>query len=333
MKKLIFLILLLGIMSHLQAQQIEILDSSRGVSLRGLSVVDNETIWVSGSGGTVALSTDGGKTFAWKKVKGYEKIDFRDIEAFDKKTAVIMGVGSPAYLLRTTDGGNSWMKVYENTDSTMFLDAMEFWNDMSGIVIGDPQNGRFFIARTFDGGKTWRAIPEKFRPLAAQGEACFAASGTNIRQLKKDEAVFISGGKESNLFIRDQKIRIPVLQGQESTGANSIAIKKVKTMIVVGGDFNHPADTTGNCAITFDEGKTWTHPQVAPHGYRSCIEFLYKNFWITCGLNGVDISEDNGLQWRLISNKSFNAVRKAKRGNAVFLAGSQGKIAKLTGMN
>ncbi|MCW5913322.1 MAG: oxidoreductase [Chitinophagaceae bacterium] len=328
MKKFLFLALI-ACSSMATAQHIEVLDSNRSISIRGLSVVDNNIIWASGSRGQVALSTDGGKTFTWKTVAGYEKVDFRDIEAFDAKTAIIMGTASPAYILRTHDGGNTWDKVYENTDSSMFLDAMEFWNDMSGIVIGDPQQGRFFIGRTFDGGKSWQSIPESFRPIAAPGEACIAASGTNIRKLKKDEAVFISGGRESNLFVRDEKIKIPILQGKESTGANSIAIKKHKTMVVVGGDFNQPADTTGNAAISYDGGKNWIKPTTPPGGYRSCVEYIKGSRWITCGLTGVDISNDDGKNWKQISGTSFHVVRKAKKGSAVFLAGSGGRIARL----
>ena len=311
------------------AQKIVLLTQKNGVSLRGLSVVDNKIIWVSGSNGTVGKSEDGGKSWKWITVKGFEKTDFRDIEAFNKNTAVIMGIAEPAYILRTTDGGISWIKVFEDTTKGMFLDAMEFWNEQSGIVIGDPINNRFFIGRTFDGGKTWRSIPEQFKPLADSGEACFASSGTNIRKLNKAEVVFISGGLKTHLFLRDKKIEIPLIHGTQSTGANSIAVKNAKTMIIVGGDFTKAESSEGNCAITTDGGKTFYKPESSPTGYRSCVEFLNKNKWITCGLNGVDISADDGMNWRNISTESFHVCRKAKKGNAVFFAGKDGKIGKL----
>lgn len=292
-------------------------------------MVDNNTVWVSGTNGTVGRSTDGGKTWKWIKVKNFETSDFRDIEGFDKQTAVIMAIASPAYILRTTDGGETWKTVFENHDKGMFLDAMEFWNDQSGIVIGDPVQNRFYIGRTFDGGKTWQNIPEKNKPVADSGEACFASSGTNIRKLNKQEAVFVSGGFSSHIFIRDKKILLPIIQGTATTGANSVAVKNSKTMIVVGGDFNNKNDTIKNCAITRDGGITWNHPETSPHGYRSCVEYLGKNKWIACGLNGVDISNDDGKTWKKISDESFHVCRKAKKGKAVFLAGNNGKVGKL----
>ena len=199
-----------------QTPEINIITSGTNTSIRGLSVVNDNVVWVSGSNGTIGRTTDGGKNWKWMTVNSFEKTDFRDIEAFDGASAVIMGVGSPAYILKTNDGGKTWKVVYENNTKEMFLDAMEFWNDQAGIVVGDPVNGKFFIARTFDGGETWQEIPFDKRPAADSGEACFAASGTNIRPLDRDEAVFVSGGIRSRMFTKNEPINLPIVQGKET---------------------------------------------------------------------------------------------------------------------
>lgn len=313
---------------------IDSLTTVPGISFRGLSAVNDDIVWVSGSQGTIGRSTDGGKNWKWLQVPGFEKAEFRDIEAFDAQTAVIMSIGSPAYLLKTENGGSTWKITYENKDTAMFLDAMAFWNINSGIVAGDAINGRFFIARTFDGGNSWMEIPEKHKPVAATGEALFAASGTNIRSLKMDEAIFVSGGLSAHLFYRDKKISLPMLKGGNTTGPNSIAVRDARkrknstTFIVVGGDFNKPEQTTGNCIYTTNAGKTWKTPATPPNGYRSCIEYLNNTTLITCGLTGVDISLDGGENFHLISEDSYHVCLKAKDGTAVYLAGN-GKIGKL----
>jgi photosystem II stability/assembly factor-like uncharacterized protein len=325
----IFLLLLSAAALTVPAQTVKMLKSGSKASFRGLSVVNDDVVWVSGSAGTVGRSVDGGENWTWMTVKGFEKADFRDIEAFDKNTAIIMGIADPAYILKTTDGGQNWKVVFEDTARGMFLDAMEFWNEQSGIVIGDPMGDKIFIARTFDGGETWRGIPAANNPTADKGEAFFASSGTNVRKLSKQEAVFVSGGLRARLFIRDKKIDLPILQGKESTGSNSIAVKNKKCMIVVGGDFNAKDDTVKNCVITMDGGESFTEPVVGPHGYRSCVEYLGKKNWISCGLNGVDYSTDDGQNWSWISKDSFHAVRKAKKGKAVYFSGGGGRIGKL----
>lgn len=318
-----------------QSAEVEILVSGTKTSIRGLSVVNENVIWVSGSNGTVGRSNNAGKTWKWLTVKGFEKNDFRDIEAFNATTAIIMSIESPAYILKTNDGGSTWKVVYENKTKGMFLDAMEFWNEPAGIVIGDPVDGKFFIARTFDNGTTWKEIPFDKRPVADSGEACFASSGTNVRALDTDEAVFISGGTKSRLFTRNEKKQLPIIQGKETTGANSIAVwdnyKKNggKRMAIVGGDFSVDSSREKNCFISTDGGKTWNSPNTAPHGYRSCVEFVSKTDLFTCGLNGVDYSSDGGKNWKWISKEGFHVCRIAKTGTAIFLAGSNGKIGKI----
>lgn len=328
-KIIIFTICFACNLTCLTGQTVQLISSGTNTSIRGLSVVDDRIIWVSGSNGTIGKSLDSGKTFKWMVVKGFEKTDFRDIEAFDETTAVIMGIAAPAYILRTADGGETWKVVYENNTKGMFLDAMEFWNINSGIVVGDPVDGKFFIARTFDGGISWNNIPPKNYPVADSGEACFASSGTNIRKLNLQEAVFVSGGLQSHLFIRDKKIDLPVIQGKETTGANSVAVKNGKTLVVVGGDFTTKDSVTKNCFITTNGGTSWIAPVTPPHGYRSCVEWIGKKKWISCGLNGVDYSSDEGINWNWISKESFHVCRKAKKGKAVFFAGGGGRIGKL----
>jgi photosystem II stability/assembly factor-like uncharacterized protein len=326
--KIIFT-LLAALPLALRSQTVQPLQSGTNASLRGLSVVSDQVVWASGAKGTVGKSLDGGATWQWLRVKGFDSTDFRDIEAFDATTAIIMGIGEPAYLLKTVDGGDTWKVVYENKTKGMFLDAMEFWNEQSGIVLGDPIEGRFFIARTFDGGSTWREIPLANRPSADSGEACFASSGTNIRRLSNSEACFVSGGLRSRLFIRNEAIQLPILQGRESTGANSVAVANKKTLLVVGGDFSAKDSTAQNCYTTFDGGKTWQPSLLPPHGYRSCVEYLGGKKWVTCGLNGADYSSDHGRNWQWIAKEGYHVCRKAKTGKAVFFAGGGGRIGKL----
>src|SRR5258706_12840161 len=84
---------------------VEMLTSGTKTSIRGLSVVNDNVIWVCGSNGTVGRSNNGGRTWKWMTVTGFEKTDFRDIEAFDASSAGIMGIAEPAYILKTNDGG------------------------------------------------------------------------------------------------------------------------------------------------------------------------------------------------------------------------------------
>ena len=311
--------------------------SGTNTHLRGLSVVNDNVVWVSGSNGTVGRTLNAGKNWNWMTVKGFEKKEFRDIEAFDGKTAIIMAIDSPAYILKTNDGGETWKVVYENKTKGMFLDAMDFSDYANGLVVGDPIDNKIFLAFTTDNGSNWKELTsDTRRPKADSGEAFFAASGSNIRLYRDGNYYIASGGVRSRLITNAAVFPLPIIQGKENTGANSIDIydngnpvKASKRIIIVGGDFSNPSSTEKNCVYTTNGGKTWNKPKRPPHGYRSCVEYLSQKDIISCGINGIDYSIDGGKTWKWISKEGFHVCRIARNGSAVFLAGENGKVAKI----
>src|SRR5690606_29274295 len=72
----------------------ELKDTGTTAQLRGLSVVSRDVVWASGRDGTVLRTTDGGRTFASVGPEGTENLDFRDVEAFDADTAVVLSIGN-----------------------------------------------------------------------------------------------------------------------------------------------------------------------------------------------------------------------------------------------
>lgn len=320
-----------------QMPEVQILTSGTNTSLRGLSVVNDNVVWVSGSNGTVGKSLNGGKNWTWLTVKGFEDKQFRDIEAFDANTAIIMAVDSPAYILKTVNGGDSWKVVYENKTKGMFLDAMDFADFNRGMVVGDPINGKIFLATTNNNGDTWKEVGGGNEMLNAfPGEAFFAASGTNLRYYRDSSFVLVSGGQKSRLFNGTDTITLPLLQGRESAGANSIDVfdegnfmRPGNRMVIVGGDFSARDSINANCVYTSNGGKTWKTPKEPPHGYRSSVEFLSKQDIIACGLNGIDYSRNGGKNWTWVSNEGFHVVKIARFGTAVYLAGEKGKVGRI----
>jgi photosystem II stability/assembly factor-like uncharacterized protein len=333
---LLFLLMILQYSAICQTMTIELLASGTKTNLRGLSVVNANVLWVSGSNGMVGRSTNAGKNWKWMTVKGFEKSDFRDIEALGVNTAIIMAISEPAYLLRTTDGGDTWKIVYENKQKGMFLDAMDFSSPTDGIVVGDPINNKIFLATTKDAGTSWQQLDaDGDRLKADSGEAFFAASGSNIRMFGNGHYFLVSGGTRSRLFTNKKVIDLPLIQGKETTGANAVAVYErgnlfgSKKIIVVGGDFAADSSITKNCFYSTNSGKKWKSPKRPPNGYRSSVEYISSKYVVTCGLNGVDLSENGGRTWQVLSREAYNTCRLSRMGNAVYLAGPNGKIGRL----
>lgn len=315
----------------LRAQKIEMLSLANPASLRGLCAVNDRVVWVSGSAGTVGLSTDAGINWKWITVPGYEKTDFRDVEAFSDQEALIMGITEPAVILKTKDGGKTWKKTFQDSSRSVFLDAMDFSGN-NGILIGDPVDNKIFLARTVNGGDSWKIVTGKGRSVCEPGEAFFAASGTNIKWLHANQYAYVSGGKESKLYLDDSR-KFPLLlsHGNESSGANSIAVNPTNpnTAFIAGGDFSKDSIISGNAVIISFHPFHQQIPHNPPHGYRSCVEYINDRMLICCGTSGVDISADGGMNWKLISTRSFHVCRKAKTGKVIYLAGAHGAVGRL----
>lgn len=315
-----------------------------GSSFRGMHAVSDQIIWVSGSKGTVGLSTDGGAHWRWQQVAGYEKRDFRDIVAFDSVTALIMAVAEPAIILRTENGGLSWQPVFTDATPGMFLDAMHFRDAKNGIVVGDPIGKSAFMANTVDGGRTWHSftlLQPDGNPLPLDtGEAFFASSGTNVQLLhsgKLNNGWMVTGGTRSRLIHTNGQayFELPFSPGGTSRGANSIFMRDAFRGIIVGGDFSNDTAKANNCLLVnlhqvgTQGEQVFSRPSTPPAGYRSCVTQIRGNHWITCGTSGVDISLDDGLNWQLISKQGFHTMSISPKGTYVYLAGGGGRIARI----
>jgi photosystem II stability/assembly factor-like uncharacterized protein len=305
-------------------------------SFRGLSVVDNKTAWLGGSKGTVGVTHDGGKTWTFKSLQGYETLDFRSVYAFDDKHAIVANAGSPAYILKTSDGGQSWKRVYQNDDKDAFIDGMDFWDAKKGLVYGDPIGSKMLVIKTVDGGESWTVLKDEQRPLLKDGEASFAASGTGVRCLEKGKAFILTGGQTSRLWLSNDEgntwkpTDLPILQGGKMTGGYSMGFFNLKNGIIVGGNWDDHSLTTDHIILTNDGGTTWTTPAKPTRGLRECVEYLTDKIVVASGQKGSDISYDGGNTWTALSDLTgFDVVRKARKGNLIVAAGGQGKVAVL----
>jgi len=87
-------LLLVFSFSCARVYQFSVVETSSEASFRGLSVVDDDVAWISGSEGTVGRTTDGGTTWNIGTVEGFENVGFRSIYAFDENSAIIGNAGS-----------------------------------------------------------------------------------------------------------------------------------------------------------------------------------------------------------------------------------------------
>ena len=305
-------------------------------SLRGLSVVNEKVVWASGTGGTFLRTIDGGKSWTVGQVADAEKLDFRDIEAFDANTAYVLSIGDgeTSRIYKTTDGGKTWKTQFQNKNPKVFLDAFAFWDSTHGIAMGDPVDGRFFLLETTD-GETWKPIENLQMPNAKAGEAAFAASGTCLITQGKNNAFLVSGGNAARVFKSENRgknwsvYETPMTKGTAGSGIFSIAMLDKKRGVLVGGNYEKSDEINNNMAFTIDGGKTWKLSK-GLNGYRSGATFISRTEVVAVGASGFDVSYDGGKSWKNYgtNDKDFNAVQ-SKGEKTIWAVGANGLVTRL----
>ena len=319
----------------------ELQTSHTDASFRGISAIDENICWVSGSNGTLLKTENGGQD--WKKLntpEGADSLDFRDIEAFSSKKAIAMsaGPGKHSRLYKTDDGGNTWTHLFTNTFEKGFFTAVSFWDEENGIVLSDPVEGTHYILKTSDGGSSWSRVPRTNIPQTDSLEYGFAASGTNMRIRPGGHVWIGTGGSFARVFYSSdygstwKVYPTPMKAGKASEGIFSILFTDDKNGIAVGGNYQKQDSRKSTLIHSDDGGVTWKrnkNPLALP--YQSCIaKAPNSNVLITVGRSGSHYSSDNGLTWKTISKKTFYTMDFGLTDQSGWAAGPKGTLAKLT---
>jgi photosystem II stability/assembly factor-like uncharacterized protein len=321
------------------------LQSGKTASFRGICAVSAQVCWVSGTQGTVLRTLDGGEHWESVGPPNCDELDFRDIEAWDENSALIMSSGEQDRLYRTTDGGRSWNLVFEHPDRNAFFDGISFANSERGWLMGDPLKGQILILETIDSGQTWSPLPLERLPEIESGEAGFAASGTHLVAFETDGLAIALGGAEPGTRFptsrivrtanggRDWTAQITPLPRSESSGLFSLCRVDDQNWVAVGGDYKRPAETNGTAVWSSDAGQTWQAvSNAAPSGYRSAVAVhrtaAGETVLIAVGPNGTDRSFDLGRSWTPISTEGFHTLDFTPDHKAGWAAGADGRIAR-----
>lgn len=304
--------------------------------LRGFSAVSRHVAWASGARGTVLRTVDGGRSWQQVGPPDTATLDFRDIEAFDARTAVALsiGEGESSRVYRTTDGGRTWTEAFRNTEPAAFYNCLAFFDSKHGLASGDPVAGEFRVLSTSDGGRSWTRLPG---PPALEGEYQFSASGQCVNVAGRHNAWLATGGSTVARVLhssdrgRTWTASETPLASSPSAGVFAVAFRDPRTGIAIGGDFAAPTNGADALALTRDGGRTWREPATAPAGYRSGVAYhpFLPHVLITVGPTGSDVSFDGGKNWRQFYDGSFDTV-DCTRDGACWASGAAGAVGKLT---
>jgi photosystem II stability/assembly factor-like uncharacterized protein len=314
-------------------------DSGSDARFRGLAAVSRSTAWLAGSGGTVLLTGDGGRT--WRDVSPPEAsgLEFRDVEAFGPRRAVVLaiGPGEESRIYRTEDAGATWTETFRNDVPEAFYNCVTFFDRANGLAVSDPVDGRFRILATADGGRSWRVLPDAGMPDAQEGEANFAASGQCLVSSGRSEVWTATGGAARARVLHSsdrgrtwRESTAPIPAGDPARGVFGLAFRDRDHGLAVGGDYRPGEASPDAAATTGDGGHSW-HAAVRPVAeYRSGVAWLphTRRAALAVGPTGTDLTLDAGRTWWTVDDGSYDTVDCAAD-LGCWAAGEQGRVARL----
>ncbi|MEU9098516.1 oxidoreductase [Streptomyces sp. NPDC048361] len=317
----------------------QVRDTGSDARFRGLAAVGRSTAWVAGTKGTVLRTADGGRTWQNVSPPGAGALEFRDVEAFDGRRAVVLaiGEGEASRVYRTEDGGASWSESFRNTDPKAFYDCLTFFDPRHGVAMSDPVDGKYRILSTADGGRSWTVLPSAGMPAAQPGEAGFAASGQCLVASGPRDVWLATGGGATGrvLHSADRGLTWTAAEsgipaGDPARGVFGLAFRDRTHGIAVGGDYRAGQPSPKAASVTGDGGRRWRGATTPVAGYRSGVAWLAhsRSAALAVGPTGTDITRDGGRTWRTVDTGSYDTVDCAADG-ACWAAGEQGRVARL----
>lgn len=286
-------------------------------SIRALHT-DEQRIFFAGSNGKFGyLNTADNSVEYLGTIRHREELpEFRGI-VHTPQSDFILSAGTPALLYRVNLFGQRKLIYEENKEGT-FYDAMAFWNNKEGLIIGDPTEGCMDFLTTRNAGRNWTKINcEALGGKTGTDEVAFAASNSNIAIVDQNTWV-ISGGTQTRIYFSPDKGKnwrgydTPLIGGKSTTGGYSVDFYNDKIGFIIGGDYTDPEANEANKALTINGGKTWELvANGAIPGYMSSVKFIPESEGqelVAVGPSGIFYSKDQGNTWQNLSKQGFHTI-------------------------
>ena len=255
--------------------------------LHALFFLDSQKGWAAGSKGILLSTTNGGESWSARTLPGSDTV--RDIYFADQMTGWLVcerniyelkGKDDPrAYLLHTTDGGDSWQRVQlseKDTDLDVRLVRAIFTPDGGALVFGE--GGAIFARRDPEIKWVRKQVPTRHLLLG----------GTFIDQLRG----WIVGAGPTILLTNDGGETWELSSLANAKGVRLTAVSFVNSRLgwAVGSD--------GVVFRTIDGGGTWQPLNSGVTADLNDVKFVSANEGWAAGSQGTIIyTNDGGLHW------------------------------------
>jgi photosystem II stability/assembly factor-like uncharacterized protein len=283
------------------------------------------------------------------------------IGAFDEE---IVCVAASEGIYRTTDHGQSWSKVYGNSDSLISIKDITVLNETTGIVVGEI-NFISLLLKTTDAGASWERIiipnTQTFYRATSFGNKISIGADAGRLVLSNDQGNtwnIYNGGMSiwfqevGDILMTDQSIYMSQYDIKKtenlihwqtvSTSNNRFAMGLAKSGDRLFSVGSVPNENRPMISYSSNDGVTWNDSVIADHrGTFMRIKFITPEVGFACGnyskiggyWNMIYLTMDRGNTWEEIYNDSagyFSVIRDLSiYGNQIYFCATR-HIIRLT---
>lgn len=311
-------------------------------SLATIQFVDHARGWVVSRKGHIHVTSDGGETWQPKRVDIPLDSEVSASLFVDSLTGWISVVRmSPdvlrpnetrAWLMKTEDGGNSWIAQYSQQavqfNRLYFVSPQEGWAVGSRTIKRDTLQTDPFVLHSVNGGKHWAVVSDSLPKGGGHLEDAYYDKALGLKVLNSEGHVFSTSGDGARW---SKLATIPDESSQTFFGRfGGLANKRVW---MLGGSSSYEG-TYGVLAFKDPDTNTWL--KLKTNAYLYDVLFLSTDKIIACGFTsargkqGVILSStDGGRSWvaemPTVSSAAYTALARA--GNHIWVIGEDGDIA------
>ncbi len=247
------------------------LDSLTYLTLSDVSFCDENTGMISGFGGTVYTTTNGGET--WRTINTNAHMTFLSCYSLNEKTYFTARHG----LFKSTDYGTTWRATKLSTEISVF----EIWFKDSKTGFLSSGAGTY---RSTDAGETWSKIADeiaKNMQFTSEDIGYFSYGSTAVTEFP------VSGSLPSSGDI------YRTTNGGKTWKAMGLDVKEITAMSFISDKTGFFATIDNSIYKTTDGGETCTLiGEKEFHSYD--LFFINENQGLVCTGKGISITTDGG---------------------------------------
>jgi photosystem II stability/assembly factor-like uncharacterized protein len=209
----------------------------------------------------------------------FERRDaFYGITSLDDEGQSVCAVGSYGKVVRTDDGGVTWL--IQETPTLNHLQNVVAWDHEALLAIGDKNT----VLVTLDAGQNWRQMEVPSFPFGGQ------LLGSRID--RQSGRAWVVGSMGTVLVSDDRGESWSMTHPEEDVSWNDVFVTEGQVVWIVG-EF-------GKVRYSKDNGQTWNPATVPTETSLNAIVFSDNDHGVIVGLTGTILTTtDGGKNWRL----------------------------------